>query len=219
MLAETGAVRRELGWPVMATPLSQLVGTQAVLNVVTGQRYGMVPDEVVAYAAGHYGEPPGADRPAGARPDHGLAAARRRSARTRRSSRRSRSCAPATAPARDDDLLILKALIPERDIDAMQAAGPVRRDYPLASPEIAEVRALMAAHAHAVRARRDGGVGARAAAHVTNRAFRLRRRPAGEPARRATSSSSRSRCRPIADGEALVRTLLLSVDPGEPASG
>ncbi len=39
VLAETGAVRRELGWPVMATPLSQLVGTQAVLNVVTGERY------------------------------------------------------------------------------------------------------------------------------------------------------------------------------------
>ena len=55
VLAETGEVRRELGWPVMATPLSQLVGTQAVLNVVTGQRYSMVPDEVVAYAAGHYG--------------------------------------------------------------------------------------------------------------------------------------------------------------------
>ena len=58
VLAETAEVRRELGWPVMATPLSQLVGTQAVLNVVTGQRYSMVPDEVVAYAVGHYGEPP-----------------------------------------------------------------------------------------------------------------------------------------------------------------
>ena len=58
VLAETGAVRRDLGWPVMATPLSQLVGTQAVLNVVTGKRYSMVPDEVVAYAVGHYGVPP-----------------------------------------------------------------------------------------------------------------------------------------------------------------
>jgi oxaloacetate decarboxylase alpha subunit len=44
----------------------------------------------------------------------------------------------------DDDLLILKALIPERDIKAMQAAGPVRRTFPLSSPELEEVRALMA---------------------------------------------------------------------------
>src|SRR6201999_1774044 len=59
VLAETGRGREELGWPVMATPLSQLVGTQAVLNVVGGERYQLVPDQVVAYAAGHYGEPPG----------------------------------------------------------------------------------------------------------------------------------------------------------------
>ena len=37
-----------------------------------------------------------------------------------------------------------EALIPEADVLAMQAAGPVRRDYPLSSPELAEVRALIA---------------------------------------------------------------------------
>ena len=49
----------------------------------------------------------------------------------------------ATAPGDDDDLLILRALIPEADIAAMQAAGPVRRDYPLGSSEVAEVKALI----------------------------------------------------------------------------
>ena len=92
-------VRRELGWPVMATPLSQLVGTQAVLNVVTGQRYSMVPDEVVAYAAGHYGEPPGADRRRRCSTGSWPRRARRRSWRARPRSRRSRSSARATAPA------------------------------------------------------------------------------------------------------------------------
>src|SRR5437868_2688331 len=58
VLSEAGVVRRELGWPVMATPLSQLVGTQAVMNVVTSERYSVVSDELIAYAAGHYGEPP-----------------------------------------------------------------------------------------------------------------------------------------------------------------
>ena len=43
----------------MATPFSQLVGTQAVLNIVTGERYSSIPDEVIQYAAGFYGEPAG----------------------------------------------------------------------------------------------------------------------------------------------------------------
>ena len=99
VLAETGEVRRELGWPVMATPLSQLVGTQAVLNVVTGERYSMVPDEVVAYAAGHYGEPPAPIDPDVLDRIMSAARARRDRRHARPSSRRSRSCANATGPA------------------------------------------------------------------------------------------------------------------------
>ena len=57
VLQETIAVHRELGYPVMITPLSQLVGTQAVLNVVSGERYKVVPDEVFKYALGFYGKP------------------------------------------------------------------------------------------------------------------------------------------------------------------
>ena len=48
---------------------------------------------------------------------------------------------------------------------------------------------------------------------VKNRAFRLQQRPVGEPGRRRTSSWSRRICRRSADGEALVRTLYLSLDP------
>jgi oxaloacetate decarboxylase alpha subunit len=144
VLAETAEVRRELGWPVMATPLSQLVGTQAVLNIVTGDRYAMVPDEVVAYAAGHYGEPPAPidpevlDRIMSSR-RAGEVAARPPEEPTLEELR------ARHGTGTDDDLLILRALMPEQDIAAMQAAGPVRRDYPLASPEVAEIRALMAA--------------------------------------------------------------------------
>ena len=43
----------------------------------------------------------------------------------------------------EDDLLILKALIPESDIEAMRAAGPVARDYPLLPPQIAEIKSLI----------------------------------------------------------------------------
>ena len=56
VLGECARVREELGWPIMITPFSQLVGTQAVLNVVQGERYGVVPNEVKKYALGHYGK-------------------------------------------------------------------------------------------------------------------------------------------------------------------
>jgi oxaloacetate decarboxylase alpha subunit len=45
----------ELGHPIMATPFSQLVGIQAVLNVMMADRYALVPDEIIQYALGHYG--------------------------------------------------------------------------------------------------------------------------------------------------------------------
>lgn len=58
-LHEAARVRRELGSPVMATPISQLVGIQALLNVTTGERYGRVPDDVINYTLGRLGSPPG----------------------------------------------------------------------------------------------------------------------------------------------------------------
>src|SRR5665213_2802525 len=54
-LQEIAQVRADLGYPIMVTPLSQFVGTQAVMNVITGTRYGMVTDEVIGYALGHWG--------------------------------------------------------------------------------------------------------------------------------------------------------------------
>ncbi len=56
VLHECARIRSELGWPIMITPFSQLVGTQAVLNVVHGKRYAIVPDEVKKYALGYYGK-------------------------------------------------------------------------------------------------------------------------------------------------------------------
>jgi oxaloacetate decarboxylase alpha subunit len=59
VLREIPLVRADLGHPVSATPFSQFMGIQAVLNVVTGDRYSMVPDEVISYVLGHFGTPPG----------------------------------------------------------------------------------------------------------------------------------------------------------------
>lgn len=53
---EAAMVRAELGHPIMVTPLSQFVSTQAALNVIHGQRYVQVSDEVIRYALGFYGD-------------------------------------------------------------------------------------------------------------------------------------------------------------------
>lgn len=58
VLAEIPRVRAELGYPPLVTPTSQIVGTQAVLNVLTGERYKFVPGEVRNYVQGLYGRPP-----------------------------------------------------------------------------------------------------------------------------------------------------------------
>lgn len=58
VLEEIPRVRAELGYPPLVTPTSQIVGIQAVLNVLTGSRYKMVPQEVKDYVRGYYGRPP-----------------------------------------------------------------------------------------------------------------------------------------------------------------
>jgi oxaloacetate decarboxylase alpha subunit len=58
VLEELPQVRKELGYPPLVTPTSQMLGTQAVLNVITGKRYGVVPKEIRDYVKGLYGRPP-----------------------------------------------------------------------------------------------------------------------------------------------------------------
>ncbi|MHB9031205.1 MAG: pyruvate carboxylase subunit B, partial [Candidatus Latescibacterota bacterium] len=59
VLAEVPRVRSDLGYPPLVTPTSQIVGTQAVMNILTGERYKIVPNEVKNYVKGLYGRPPG----------------------------------------------------------------------------------------------------------------------------------------------------------------
>jgi len=58
VLAEVPRVRQEMGYPPLVTPSSQIVGTQATLNVVLGERYKVIPAEVKNYVRGYYGRPP-----------------------------------------------------------------------------------------------------------------------------------------------------------------
>ncbi len=59
VLAEVPRVRADFGYPPLVTPTSQIVGTQAVMNVLMGERYKMVPQESKDLLAGHYGKLPG----------------------------------------------------------------------------------------------------------------------------------------------------------------
>jgi pyruvate carboxylase subunit B len=59
VLAEIPKVREDLGFPPLVTPTSQIVGTQAVLNVLTGARYKSITNEVKNYLLGQYGKAPG----------------------------------------------------------------------------------------------------------------------------------------------------------------
>ncbi len=142
VLRETAKVRQELGYPGMATPFSQLVGIQAVLNVVTGERYGIVPDEVIQYAAGFYGQT--------AAPINGnvldkiMSASRAKQVVGAPPEQPSIEELRARYGTEDDDELILRALVKGPDLESMRAAGPIRRDFPLlSSPELEQVRKLM----------------------------------------------------------------------------
>jgi pyruvate carboxylase subunit B len=59
VLQEVPRVRQDLGFPPLVTPTSQIVGIQAVLNVLTGERYARVSKEVKEYCLGYYGKTPG----------------------------------------------------------------------------------------------------------------------------------------------------------------
>jgi pyruvate carboxylase subunit B len=61
---EIPRVRKDLGYPPLVTPTSQIVGTQAVLNVLTGKRYGTITNEVKLYLQGRYGKAPAPIDPA-----------------------------------------------------------------------------------------------------------------------------------------------------------
>jgi oxaloacetate decarboxylase alpha subunit len=129
VLEEVVRVRAELGHPISATPFSQLMGIQAVLNIVTGDRYSVVPDEVIVYTLGHLGEPP-APIDENVR-DRIFSTARAREYLTWEPPQ------PSLKELRDqyggqhltDEELLSRYLVPLEDVEATRAAGPVSPTY------------------------------------------------------------------------------------------
>ena len=142
VLQETAVVRRELGYPGMATPFSQLVGTQAVLNIVTGKRYSSIPDEVIQYAAGYYGK---TAAPIDSKiMDVIMSSPRAKQVLANPPPQPSIEELRKEYGTDDDDELILRALVPGEGLEKMRKSGPVKTTYPsLSSREFDQVRRLM----------------------------------------------------------------------------
>lgn len=144
ILEESARVRRELGYPIMVSPFSQFVATQAALNVIQGERYATIPDEIKKYALGYYGRPAapmdpevldrvlGAEEPVTARPGELLAPALERVRRER-------------GPfASDEDLLLAVFYNPEQ-YARLVSARPIRTEYPVGrTPLVTLIKELAA---------------------------------------------------------------------------
>ena len=130
VLEEVSVIREEWGYPVMITPFSQLVGTQAVLNVLLGERYKVATEEGIRYVLGHYGKTPAPvdanvlDKMSSLpeakgllnweQPQPSIEDLRKEIGR----------------PGISDDELLLRVLFPEEHVEATLAEGPIKTDYP-----------------------------------------------------------------------------------------
>lgn len=140
ILEDIARVRVELGWPIMVTPFSQIIAVQAMLNIVGGERYRSVPDEVKMYALGHFGkllapvEPEVLDRIV----ENG----------SRQIPLKAEPLPPALPglrrayPNADDDERLLRYMFAGKEVDDMIGAGPLKVSVPGRSPVARLVEAL-----------------------------------------------------------------------------
>ena len=142
-LQETMQVRAELGYPIMVTPLSQFVGSQAAINVIVGERYKEVTDQIIQYALGYWGregaelmEPEVKARILD-RPRAREWAARRPLEPTVRELRKKMNAEHVS----DEDFL-LRWNLEESEIAAMRAAGAPREYLSARQPLVALIDAL-----------------------------------------------------------------------------
>jgi oxaloacetate decarboxylase alpha subunit len=168
VLEEVSRVRAELGHPIMVTPFPQMVCSQALYNVISAERYQVVPDQVIRYLLGSFGRPTGPvdesvrDRIL-ARP------------RARQLMAEPPPPSPAELRARfghgiSDEELLLRASMPAEQVDAMLAAGPARRHY---NPDVEPLRSLL-------RGLRERPVPSRLVVSKPGLRLELRRRAGGD---------------------------------------
>jgi oxaloacetate decarboxylase alpha subunit len=145
LLDEIVVVRAEMGYPIMATPYSQLVASQALLNIINSDRYSVIPDENLIYLAGHMGRIPGPVDPEVL--DRAFSTPRGAEFLTWVQPQPSiKEIRGRFGENTSDEELFLRYLMPSADVDAMLASGPVARDLrPQDNDQLEFARRLIAA--------------------------------------------------------------------------
>jgi oxaloacetate decarboxylase alpha subunit len=138
VIEELGRVRQELGWPIVMTPFSQMLLTQAVMNVTRKERYAVVPDEVIRYRLGRFGKPNLPIAPEVM--DRIDSLSRTRELRQEPGMPPLPELRRRIGPDLSDEEFLLRATMPAEQVDAMKAAGPAPQTY---SPDVAPVIQLL----------------------------------------------------------------------------
>ncbi len=145
VLEESVQVRRDFGYPIMITPHSQFVCTQAAINVATGERYKHVIDEFILFAQGVYGEDSGytwmdqnlKDRLLGTQRARELSAPKRPDTPLKEIREKF-----GGAGVPDEEFLLRYILKGTQEIDAMRAAGGPKQYFTASQPLVALLREL-----------------------------------------------------------------------------
>jgi len=138
VIEELGRVRQELGWPIVMTPFSQMLLTQAVMNVTGKERYSVVPDEVIRYALGRFGKPNLPIAPEVMERIHSMP--RTRELRQEPHMPPLAELRKRIGPELSDEEFLLRATMPTEQVDAMKAAESPPHTY---NPDIAPVMHLL----------------------------------------------------------------------------
>ena len=131
VLREVVRVRAEFGYPIMVTPFSQFVGTQAALNVITGERYKVIPEGVIQYAAGWFGPTPAPidqnvfDKIVSS--PKAKAIFNKEPAQLSIKELRQQT---GMGPDVSDEEFVLRYAMSKHEVDEMLAAGPIKTSYP-----------------------------------------------------------------------------------------
>ncbi len=127
VIAEVPRVRAELGYPIMVTPFPQIVSTQALFNVIGSARYANVPDQVIRYVLGKFGRP---TAPVDANVLDGiLSMPRAKELMAEAPALNPKELRKRFGPRMSDEELLLRAVMPEDQVDAMLKEGPAKLGY------------------------------------------------------------------------------------------
>jgi oxaloacetate decarboxylase alpha subunit len=142
-LEEAARVRAEFGYPIMVTPLSQFVGSQAAINVILGERYKEVADQTIQYALGLWGkegaslmDPNVKDKVLSRPRAHELA--KREPPQTSLKELRQKLGGPGVS----DEELLLRFFAGKEDVEAMRAVGPAARHINARHPLLTLIEGL-----------------------------------------------------------------------------